>query len=201
MNTHTRTIDQHHDDSPQQADKAQLPTTGPIGRAIALSVAAGLAVAALFVIAVFPGAPEATLTGSLLIAFGFGWAVMGWATSRFTNRPLRWTRVPAVVMAATGTALLVFTPQDAAMRTMAWIWPAPTVALAAYSWMQARQTVPRRGRWMLTVIAAVLAVAAVGATYEDISLVRDKHTYAVPGKTYNINGHQLHLDCRGHGSP
>ena len=54
---------------------------------------------------------------------------------------------------------------------------------------------------MLAVIAGVLAVAAVGATFENISVVRDQHAYAAPGKTYNVNGHELYLDCRGQGGP
>jgi len=54
---------------------------------------------------------------------------------------------------------------------------------------------------MLTPIAVVLAVAAAGATYENISVIRDQHTYTAPGATYDVNGHQLYLDCRGHGGP
>ena len=26
-------------------------------------------------------------------------------------------------------------------------------------------------------------------------------TYAAPGKTYEVNGHRIHLDCHGHGGP
>ena len=73
------------------------------------------------------------------------------------------------------------------------------MALAVYIWVKARRTVPRRGRWMLTAIAGVLAVAAVGATYENVSDIRDKHTYAASGRTYEVNGHQVYLDCRGDG--
>ena len=29
----------------------------------------------------------------------------------------------------------------------------------------------------------------------------DQDTYAAPGKTYDVGGHRLHLDCRGHGGP
>jgi pimeloyl-ACP methyl ester carboxylesterase len=176
-------------------------SSGPVARLIALSLAAGLATATLLVSVVFAGAGEATITGSLLVAFGFGWALLGWATARFTRQPLRWTRVPALVMTTTGLALVVLTPQDAAMRTMGWIWPVGAVALAGHIWIHARRTVPRRGRWMLTAVVGVLALAAVGATYENVSVVRDQHRYAGPGRTYDVDGHRLYLDCRGHGGP
>jgi pimeloyl-ACP methyl ester carboxylesterase len=205
MNTPTRSTDQHAEPQDQhqvQAPPEQAqPPSGPVARIVGGSVVAGFVAAAILLIVVFPGATEATITGSLLVAFSSGWAVMGWATTRFTTQPLRWTRVPAVAMAATGIALIVFTPQDAAIRNLSWIWPVPTVALAGYIWVHARRTVPRRGRWMLTPLAAVLAVAAVGAAYENISVVRDQHTSTAPGTTYDVNGHQLYLDCRGHGSP
>jgi pimeloyl-ACP methyl ester carboxylesterase len=190
------TADRHHD----QHEQVET-SSGPVARIVAGSVAAGLVAAAILVAVVFPGDTEATITGSLLVAFGFGWAVMEWATTRFTTQPLRWTRVPGVAMAATGIALIAIAPQDGAMRTLSWIWPVPTVALAVYIWVHAGRTVPRRGRWMVTPIAVVLAVAAVGATYENISVVRDQHAYTAPGATYDVNGHQLYLDCRGHGSP
>ena len=192
--------DRRRDASRDPLEHAE-PLGGPVARLIAGSVAAGLAVAVVLVAVVFPGGDEATVTGSLLLAFGLGWGLMGWATARFTDRPLRWTRVPAVAMTATGLALLVLTPQDAAMRAVGWVWPAPTAALAIHIWVKARRTVPRRGRWMLTAIAGVLVVAAVGATYENVSVVRDRHTYAAPGTTYDVNGHRLYLDCRGQGGP
>ncbi len=31
--------------------------------------------------------------------------------------------------------------------------------------------------------------------------VRDQHRWAAPGKTYDVDGHRLHLDCRGTGAP
>jgi hypothetical protein len=41
----------------------------------------------------------------------------------------------------------------------------------------------------------------MGATYENVSVVRDHHTYAAPGTTYDVNSHQLYLECRGQGGP
>ena len=174
---------------------------GPVARLIALSLASGAAVAGFLTLVVFPGGTESTITGSLLVGFGVGWALMGWLTSQFTTRPLRWAAVPAAAMVIPGAALLVFTPGGSAMAAMSWVWPVPTLVLAVHIWTHARRSVPRRGRWMITPVAAVLAVGSVGAFYEDVSVVRDHHVYSGPGATYEVNGHRLYLDCRGHGSP
>jgi hypothetical protein len=88
VNTHTRSTDPHtderwHEDQPQRASRDQRehvePTSGPVVRIIAGSVAAGLTAAVVLVGGVFPGATEATITGSILVAFGLGWALLGWA--------------------------------------------------------------------------------------------------------------------------
>ncbi len=150
---------------------------------------------------VFAGADEATITGATLVAFGFGWALIAVLTSRLTNRPQRWAAVPAVAMGATGLGLVVFTPGNAGMTTMSWVWPAPMLALAAYMWLRTRRDLPSRGRWILAPIVAVLAVASVAATYENITVVRDEHLYAAPGASYDVGGHRLYLDCHGQGSP
>ena len=88
-----------------------------MARVIAGSVAAGMAAAVFLVAVVFAGAAEATITGSLLVAFGLGWALLGWAATRFTSRPLRWTPRSGRRHDLHRPRLLVFTPQDAAMRT------------------------------------------------------------------------------------
>ncbi len=47
---------------------------------------------------VFAGGTESVITGSLLVGFGFGWALIAALTSRYTNRPQRWALVPATAM-------------------------------------------------------------------------------------------------------
>ena len=59
--------------------------------------------------------------------------------------------------------------------------------------------VGRGGRWLLTAALTVLALASLGATYANLSLEEDP--YPAPGKTYEVAGHRMHLDCRGQGSP
>ena len=105
-------------------------------------------------------------------------------------------------MGATGLALLAFTPENDAMTWLSWVWPPVVLALAGVDVRaDARALLPGRGRWLLTPVIAVLALASVGATYENISLTRDQDTYAAPGRRYDVGGHRLHLDCRGHGGP
>ena len=104
-------------------------------------------------------------------------------------------------MGATGLALLAFTPGNDAMTRLSWVWPPVVLALAVWMFVQMRRSLPGRGRWLLTPVIAVLALASVGATYENITLARDQDTYAAPGTTYDVGGHRLHLDCRGHGGP
>ena len=67
--------------------------------------------------------------------------------------------------------------------------------------MQMRRDLPGSGRWLLTPVLVVLAAATVGATVENVAEVRIHQTYPAPGKTYDVGGHRLHLDCHGHGGP
>jgi pimeloyl-ACP methyl ester carboxylesterase len=187
----------HHTDRPSVVTVSH----GPFARIVLASLGAGLAAALTLGLVVFAGRTEATVTGAMLVGFGFGWTLIGVLSRRLTDRPQRWTAVPAVVMGGTGLGLVVFTPGYAAMTSMSWVWPAPVLALAAYVWLRARRDLPGRARWMLVPVVAVLVAAPVAATYENISAARDQHRYAAPGTTYEVNGHRLYLDCRGEGSP
>jgi pimeloyl-ACP methyl ester carboxylesterase len=50
-------------------------------------------------------------------------------------------------------------------------------------------------------VVVVLGLASVGATYGDLSQAGVQDSYPAPGKTYDVGGHRLHLDCHGHGGP
>ena len=188
--------------SPRVTDAGEhAAPTGPVARLVALGIAAGLVGAALLVLVVLPGAPESTVTGSFLVAFGLGWALTGWLVTRFTGSSMRWAALPAVTMTGAGAALLLLTPGDGAMRGAAWVWPVPTLLLAGFVWQRTRRSLPRRGRVLLLPVAAVLAVTALGAGYEDVSVVRDRHAYPPAGELHAVDGHELYLDCRGQGGP
>lgn len=177
------------------------PTSGPVARIVAGSLAAGVAAALALTLGVFGGGTESVITGSALLAFGFGWALIAALTSRYTNRPQRWAVVPAAAMGVTGLALLTLTPGDDAMARLTWLWPPVVLALAVWMFVQIRRSLPRSGRWLLTPVVAVLALGSLGATYENVTLAHDQDTYAAPGTSYDVGGHRLHLDCHGHGSP
>jgi pimeloyl-ACP methyl ester carboxylesterase len=191
----------HPFDRPTDPEPSGAALEGPFARIVGASVAVGLATALVLTLVVFAGDTEATITGAMLAAFAFGWTLIGVLSRRFTNRSQRWTAVPAVAMGATGLGLIACTPQNGALTAMSWIWPAPMLALAIYVWLGARRDLPGRARWMLVPVVAVLALAPVATTYENISVVRDQHTYTAPGTSYEVHGHRLYLDCRGQGSP
>ena len=173
----------------------------PAGRAIVGSVLAGAVTALVLALVVFPGGTEARITGALLLGFGFGWALMATLTVRRTRRPQRWAVVPAVAMGATGLGLVVFNPGNQLLTALNWVWPPLMVALVVWMFAQMRRSVTGKARWVLVPVFVVLALASVGATYANIASTGDRATLAAPGKLYDVNGHRLHLDCHGHGSP
>jgi pimeloyl-ACP methyl ester carboxylesterase len=177
------------------------PPTGPMARIVAGSLAAGAMTAPVLTLVVFAGATESVITGSTLVGFGLGWALIAILTERHTNQPQRWAAVPAAAMAASGLALLALTPEDATMTRLGWVWPPVVLALAVWMLVRMRRALTGRSRWLLTPVVAVLALAALGATYESVTLLRDQHTYPAPGKTFEVHGHRLHLDCHGRGAP
>ena len=173
----------------------------PVARFIAGSLAAGASAAMLLTLVVFAGASEYVITGAALVAFGAGWAMLAILTTRFTSQPQRWARVPAAVMAASGLGLWALAPGDTGLTLLGWVWAPVALGLAGWMFAQVRREVSGRSRWLLYPVIVAIGVAAVGACFEDVAQVRDQHRWAAPGQTYDIDGHRLHLDCRGTGGP
>ncbi len=195
-------VDIHHVSHREDTAAASTePKTGPLGRIIAGSLAAGAVAALVLSLVVFAGGTESLITGSMLTGFGLGWALLAALANRCTTRPQRWAFVPAAVMGAAGIALVVFSPGYDAMTRLSWGWPPVVLAMAAWMFVQVCRSVTGAGRWMLLPVVAVLGLASVGTTYENLAEHRDQGTYAAPGKSYQVNGHRMHLDCRGHGAP
>jgi len=187
-----------------QHDTATSPTepkTGPMARIIAGALAAGAAAALVLSLVVFAGGTESVITGSVLIGFALGWALIAELTSRYTTRPQRWAFVPAGFMGATGVTLVASAPGYDAMSRLSWVWPPVVLAMAVWMFVQVRRSVTGAGGWMLLPVVAVLGLASIGATYENIAERSDQGTYPAPGKTYAVNGHRMHLDCHGDGGP
>jgi pimeloyl-ACP methyl ester carboxylesterase/uncharacterized membrane protein HdeD (DUF308 family) len=170
-------------------------------RVVLGSLACGVIAALVLTLLVFAGATEAVITGSVLLASGVGWAMMAALSARRTSRPLRWARVPAAAMSVAGAGLLVFSPGDATLSTLNWVWPPAVIALVVWTWRQMRGDLRGGGRWLLRSVLVVLALASVGAVVEDVTAVRIRHDYPAPGQTYAVGDHRLHIDCRGDGGP
>ena len=188
----------HRDDT---ASSSTEPKTGPVARIIAGSLTAGGVAALVLSLVVFAGGTESVITGVVLIGFGFGWALIAALTSRYTTRPQRWAFVPAVVMGTTGVALVAFAPGYDAMTRLGWVWPPVVAVMVVWMFVQVRRSISGAGLWMLLPVVAVLGLASIGATYENIAERSDRGTYPAPGETYAVNGHRMHLDCHGPGGP
>src|SRR5579885_1765388 len=174
----------------------------PIGRIVAGSVATGLLGALFLMLVVFAGAAEPVITGSALLAFALGWAMLAVLSIRVTDQPQRWAFVPAASMGVVGISLLLFAPGDDALRLLGWIWPAPVLALAAWVAVESRRHLHSRTRaWLLYPIVAFLALGAVGGGYQTVRTSFDHRTDVMPGQAYDVGGRRLHLDCTGAGSP
>ena len=103
-------------------------------------------------------------------------------------------------MGATGAVLVALSPGSETMTALNWVWPPLMLALTTWMFIQVRRSVTGKARWVITPVIAVLALASIGATYENIALAGDT-TYAAPGKLYDVGGHQVRLNCQGEGSP
>ena len=88
---------------------ADVARREPVWRIVGGSVAAGFLAAIVLTVGVFGGAPEHVISGSALLAFAAGWAMLAASSARFTSQPQRWARVPAVGMAVAGVSLLIAT--------------------------------------------------------------------------------------------
>jgi pimeloyl-ACP methyl ester carboxylesterase len=65
----------------------------------------------------------------------------------------------------------------------------------------ARRAMTGRARWLLYPVIGALAATAVGGIVESVALTRDEGRYPMPGASYEVGGHRLHLNCVGTGSP
>src|SRR5829696_5172510 len=70
-----------------------------------------------------------------------------------------------------------------------------------------QETQPRRGlgfwirRGFVWLVAGLLALAVIGAIYQAIATQIDQRTYSPPGEMVDVNGHLMHINCIGEGSP
>src|SRR4051812_26197544 len=111
----------------------------PVSRTIAGSVAAGAAAALGLTLGAFPGATESVTTGAVLLAFGFGWALLAVLSTRRTSHPQTWALVPAGAMVTAGMLLCAFRPGNAALAALNWAWPVAMAALVVWMIVQIKR--------------------------------------------------------------
>src|SRR5664280_1543986 len=163
------------------------------------SLTAGLVAALLLVAAPFIADEEPAITGAVLCGFALGWAMLAVLLVRFTDQPQAWAAVPAAFMGLGGLLLLVFGSSVAPV--LSWVWPPALLALVVWMVVQARRHLRSRSRrWLLYPVIGMLTVAAVGGGYETVSAATDAPP-AMPGRSIDVGGHSLHLNCTGTGSP
>lgn len=176
--------------------------TRRVGPVVALSLVAGLATAAVLAIVAFAGAEEHVITGTVLLAFALGWALLAACSARWTDQPQGWAAVPAGLMALVGAGLLVLAPGAAALERLGWVWPPALLALVAWMAHRARRQLRSRTRaWLLYPVLGVLALAAAGGVYETARGSLDRRALPAEGRLVDVGGHRLYLHCSGSGSP
>ena len=165
---------------------------------VAGSMVSGVVVAALLCLFVFPGAVEPVITGSALLGFGAGWVLLA-AWSRLNGRPQRWAWLPALVMSTCGALMIAITPGPTALSALGWVWPPVMAVVVVYCTMAMRRDLVGFGRWLLYPVFVAMLLSSAGGSYLKMAHVGDR--LPAPGEMYEVDGHDVHLDCRGAGSP
>jgi pimeloyl-ACP methyl ester carboxylesterase len=178
-------------------------TTGTPAKVVAGSLIGGIISAITLVALPFAGGSEATITGAILIGFAIGWALLAHLSMRSGDGSHRWAAVPATALGLSGAALIIFTPNSQTLDTLGWIWPPLLLALVLWMTAQARREPPARRRsWLLYPVFAVMALAAIGGSYETLQTGSDSGAAPVAGdRLVDVGGHRLNIRCTGSGTP
>lgn len=168
--------------------------------AIASSLGAGLVLAFVLVFGPASGGSEPTITGSVLLAFGLGWALMALLSTRFSAQPQRWMNVPAAFLGFVGLGLIVLQPGPEAMDLLSWVWPPALAALGIWMIGQTRRHLRGRGRWLVVPTTVTLVLFAIGGGFETV-MAATSATGVGAGQLVDVGGHKLYIACTGSGSP
>jgi pimeloyl-ACP methyl ester carboxylesterase len=180
---------------------ARSTRKGHIGLIVVGSLVTGLAAALLLVFVVFAGATEPVVTGSAMLGFGLGWAMLAALSVWRTDQPQRWALVPAAYFTILGAALLLFSPGDGALSLFGWAWPPLLLALLVWIVVRARRYLRSWARpLVLYPVLVVLALSAAGGAVETVAESASAGQ-AVAGRMVDVGGHRLYLACSGTGSP
>ncbi len=181
--------------SPEAAAK------GHIGLVVLASIAAGLALGLVLVLAVFVEADEPRITGSALFALGTGFALLAIASARFTGQPQPWALVPGLACMLAGVVVCLM-PSGRAFDAAGWIWPLLLAALVVFSVRGARRSLANWSRRALLYPALViLSLIAVGGAVATVMAATSSRPAPTSGHAYLVDGNRLYLNCTGSGSP
>jgi pimeloyl-ACP methyl ester carboxylesterase len=167
---------------------------------ILLSIVAGSVLAIVLVLLFARGGSEPLVTGSVLVAFGLGWALMAYLADRFGGQPQRWMFVPAAAMLVTGLVLVVLQPGPVLMDLASWVWPVALAALAIWTFVEMRRRLRGWSRWLVGALTAALLLIAVAGGLTTVGTAMTPRA-AEGGQLVDVGGRSLYLECTGSGSP
>jgi hypothetical protein len=148
------------------------------------------------------GAQEHVITGTVLLAFASGWALLAGLSIRWTDQPQRWATMAAGCAGLSGTLVMLFAPSGATLDALGWIWPPALFSAIAWMIVQAKHSL--RSRLGSSLVYSVLGLAtliALGGSYQTIGESIDRRTHTPREPLINVGGHGLYLSCIGSGSP
>jgi pimeloyl-ACP methyl ester carboxylesterase len=176
--------------------------THQIGRIVIGSLAAGHALAVALVVGPVAGAQEHVITGTVLLAFAAGWALLAALSRLWTEHPQQWAFALASFMALAGAALVVVAPRGAVIDALGWVWAPLFLALVVATLVRVHRRLHSRTRsWVVYPLLSVYVLCAVGGGYQTIREALDRRTYVAPRQLVDVGGHRLHLHCAGSGTP
>jgi len=181
-------------------DATRITSTRSPLLAVLGSLVAGAALAVVFVFTIASGGSEPLVTGSVLFAFGLGWGLMGFLSTRHSAQPQAWTAVPAAVLGSIGIGLMLFQPGPALMDFLGWVWPLAIAGLAVWIVTQVRANLRGRGRWLVVPVIATLFVFSIGGALTTLGAATAV-AQAGGGKMIDVGGHRLYIECTGSGGP
>lgn len=176
--------------------------TQQIGPIVIGCLTAGSVAALALVLGPVAGAQEHVITGTVLLAFAAGWALLAALSTLWTEQPQRWAAVPAAYMASAGAGLIAFAPNDSIIDRLGWVWPPLLLAMIAITVIRVNGALHSRTRfWVVYPLLAVYALSAVGGGYQTVRESIERRVYRAPGELVDVGGHRLHLLCVGTGTP
>ena len=180
--------------------RSRSPRRLPIGWVVAGSLAVGALAPPALTLVVVGGAAEHVITGTALLGFALGWALLAAVSQRWTDQPQRWAWLPAGTLGLSGAGLLLFAPGDRGMTVLGWVWPPLVLALAVHVLRRARRSLHSRTRaWLVTPVCALIALTAGAGALETVR--GPDAAMPAAGRLVDVGTHRLYLECAGTGSP